>query len=774
MNGLSDLMANQAVYALGWTLLHSLWQVGLIAVVVGSLHLVGRNWSANARYLIALGGLTGAVVVSLGTFIFYLNAINEVLGWADKHSLVAVHILRHSTEASWLFKIKIYLNQHLTQIVAFWGLGFLVYFARYCGSLIYCQRLRYSATESVPEAWSRRIARLSRELGVKKTVVCKLSHRVQSPCVLGHLKPIVLMPVTLLTQLDQDQVEAILLHELAHIRRHDYLVGLCQSLLKTAYFFNPFLLWISSRVDSERENACDDIAVASCKDRMLYARALEAFSTLSANGGLTMAATGTEQHIFTRIQRLFGDGAIKSKPLEGVLASCVIALSCAAVSFNAHAEREELDTQHYSGIRSLSGVETTQLLDEYTKQIVKEDGPLFLSTINVEQRLRAMSRDERAAFVGHLRDRVWQETYATWDRPERFQHLPDDKWLELQRLWLDDNYGHLFAYLEAPARLAEPASFATSDGTPGLQGKVDPTGERMEFVVPLELVKKLQSEERPLGNDRVQILFNARGDLVIQLDTLAGGEPISAAPTYIAEAHAPGDVRASAGEDRKLDVHLGKEFRIVELEAEFVETLLSGAEQSVGNGRLGAQLTKDGNIAIAVEPKRYSANRDQALKYLSSSVWQVSSDMKAEVDKKLAEVPAERKTLLQTPEEWERHRLSLELRWGAPLAEKQWATIKNRVLNSGLDAILNASEDDPHYQALLTNNVFYTMFDGIYVATRVPAPPKDGQVVFDIDHRDVALSDAVEDIRSYCPDNSFSPVLAQDSTPATVPKRCWN
>src|SRR5690606_24285543 len=106
---------------------------------------------------------------------------------------------------------------------------------------------------------------------------------------------------------------------------HDYLVGLAQSLIKTLYFFNWPVLWVSAQIDRERENACDDIAAKGCKSRTFYAETLTRFSALSIDGGLTMAVTGNQNHLLARIQRLFEPSVASRQPFEGVV-TCFLLL----------------------------------------------------------------------------------------------------------------------------------------------------------------------------------------------------------------------------------------------------------------------------------------------------------------------------------------------------------------------------------------------------------------------------------------------------------------
>ena len=140
------------------------------------------------------------------------------------------------------------------------------------------------------------------------------------------------MPIGLLAGISQAQVEIILLHELGHIRRNDYSIGLVQMLLKILFFFNPMALWISSVIDAERENACDDIAVDICKDALFFSKTLNEFAEMNKTPNLSMAMSDNKMHLLNRIQRQLQGRSNISRALEKLVASVVLLVCCAAAS----------------------------------------------------------------------------------------------------------------------------------------------------------------------------------------------------------------------------------------------------------------------------------------------------------------------------------------------------------------------------------------------------------------------------------------------------------
>ncbi len=146
---------------------------------------------------------------------------------------------------------------------------------------------------------------LAARLDLTRTVRLLESTRLQVPVVVGWLRPVLLVPTAVLGGLSPQQLEAVIAHELAHIRRHDYLVNLLQSAVETLLFYHPAVWWVSSAVRTEREHCCDDLAVVACGDAVLYARALTAIETLRHEEmGVAMAVTGSP--LLARVRRLLG------------------------------------------------------------------------------------------------------------------------------------------------------------------------------------------------------------------------------------------------------------------------------------------------------------------------------------------------------------------------------------------------------------------------------------------------------------------------------------
>ncbi|HEX8921671.1 MAG TPA: M56 family metallopeptidase, partial [Pyrinomonadaceae bacterium] len=192
----------------------------------------------------------------------------------------------------------------LPWLVIVWLAGALILSLRFLGGWTSAQRLKRRLTTPGTRDWQETIVRLSMRLRLSRTVRLCESALVEVPTVIGWLRPVILVPMSIWTGLGAQQVEALLAHELAHIRRHDYLVNLLQTAIETLLFYHPMVWWVSRRIRVEREHCCDDLAVAACGDVLGYARALTMLEQLRGRGSEHFAMAATGGSLLKRIRRL--------------------------------------------------------------------------------------------------------------------------------------------------------------------------------------------------------------------------------------------------------------------------------------------------------------------------------------------------------------------------------------------------------------------------------------------------------------------------------------
>jgi beta-lactamase regulating signal transducer with metallopeptidase domain len=260
---------SESAKELGWTLLHSLWQGVAIALALAIV--LGLTRSSRVRYAAACFAML-ALLTGFG-FTLYRLMPREVRHAAavqplplpahpsiDERPVVNAQSWDASAMLPWLAPI--------------WIAGVVLFQLRYLASWMALGRLRRTGVCSAPAAWTETLDGLRARLRMTRPVALLESCLAEVPVVIGHLRPVILIPVGLLAGLPAGQVEAILLHELAHIRRADYLVNLMQTLVEGLLFYHPAVWWISGVIRAERENCCDDLVVFTNHDAREYALAL--------------------------------------------------------------------------------------------------------------------------------------------------------------------------------------------------------------------------------------------------------------------------------------------------------------------------------------------------------------------------------------------------------------------------------------------------------------------------------------------------------------------
>lgn len=290
---------NPILHTLGWTLLHFLWEGLLLGLLAwGALALLQRR-SPAARYGMGLLFLGLMALAPIVTFLMLLPSAPTALPVSAAAPLSAA-----PGALPWTLRLEALLDPGLPLVLALWTAGVALLSLRFAGSLLYLQRLTAASVEPAPAEWHLVIARLSREMGLRRAVRLLRSLRVEAPMVVGWIRPVILVPAAAFTGLSPTQVEAVLAHEMAHIRRHDFLVNLVQSALETLLFFHPAVWWLSSRLRAERELCCDDTAVAFCGDRAAYARALATLEGLRQPAPAQLRVGADGGSLMNRIRRL--------------------------------------------------------------------------------------------------------------------------------------------------------------------------------------------------------------------------------------------------------------------------------------------------------------------------------------------------------------------------------------------------------------------------------------------------------------------------------------
>jgi beta-lactamase regulating signal transducer with metallopeptidase domain len=373
MIDLRELVEQPLLQVLAWTLLHFLWQGAILGLMACILLRVVRPTRSSTRYAIGVATLALMLASSVATFVMLAPraAAREiavagdvtpasapqssgVTGWviADLSASPSARTLLAPPRVSSPLRPQPLGPQTLLLVVATWIAGVLALSFRLLGGWILTRQLARRAVHAVSPSIEAAAGEIAERLRLSRAVAILQSGAVSVPTLVGWVRPVVLLPAAALAGLSPQQLQAILAHELAHVRRHDYLINLLQCVVETLLFYHPAIWWVSAKVREEREHCCDDLAVDVCGDRLMYVSALAELTTLAAHPGFALAAT--DGSLVARVRRLLDrprpdDQPPPAWPTVGVLlltiasATAVIAANDAPASPRQRAETGVLD-----------------------------------------------------------------------------------------------------------------------------------------------------------------------------------------------------------------------------------------------------------------------------------------------------------------------------------------------------------------------------------------------------------------------------------------------
>jgi beta-lactamase regulating signal transducer with metallopeptidase domain len=339
MSGIETLVetigASPAAEAMARALVHFLWQGALVGIVTGGILALLDKSRASTRYAVALGALFLMAALPIATASRLMDRTADPLKSAitaeravsiSPGPVAPASIVASSNSAGEARNFGVSL---LPWIFRLWLAGVAALSLFHLGGWSRVRRLPRQGRPAGQDLQALAPG-LSSRLGIGRAVALLESSSISVPMVVGWLRPVVLIPASVLTGLPPSQLAAVLAHELAHVRRHDYLVNLLQTAVETLLFYHPAVWWMSAQVRRERENCCDDLAVAVCGDRLVYAHALANLEGLRAPASpLILAASGGS--LVGRIRRLAG--APVHRPRRSWMAG-VLALSLAGLGIS--------------------------------------------------------------------------------------------------------------------------------------------------------------------------------------------------------------------------------------------------------------------------------------------------------------------------------------------------------------------------------------------------------------------------------------------------------
>ena len=297
-------LSQSFVPSLGWALLHFVWQGALIGCATAVLLVALRNARPERRYVVACFALLLCVAWPAADFVrMLLDDRNMAAARALPLAAAPAAVLRDAVG------LLAWLQQHLHWIVGAWAACAAALGLRMALGLVWVGRATHGRPAAARQAgddervWQAKLAQLAARCGIDRTVRLRIVDSLASPVTAGFWRPVVLVPAALVTGMPPQLLEALLAHELGHVRRHDYLVNLVQNVIEAVLFYHPAVWWISRRIRHEREQIADDFAARRLGEPRRLAKALSELERLQfSHHHLAQAAAGGD--LMARIRRL--------------------------------------------------------------------------------------------------------------------------------------------------------------------------------------------------------------------------------------------------------------------------------------------------------------------------------------------------------------------------------------------------------------------------------------------------------------------------------------
>ncbi len=328
---MENLLKPEITSALGWTLLHSLWQGLTFAILYFGISRFIT--SSEIKYRLGIGAMLTQFGLAWGT-LFYLGDFtfnNEITVKKLLHYISNYN--NSQKEISYIDTLQYFLTSNLNLIVQIWLVGIIIFFIKLIFNVWAVNRLKTVGLKPVDNQTLNKFNNLIYVLKITKKIEIFESNITLSPIVIGNLKPFILLPIGLTSGLSINELEAILAHEIAHIKRYDFLVNILQSIIEIIFFFNPMIWWISSQVRQEREHCCDDFSVSITGDKMLLVNALAQVETFRINQPLAMAFGKKRTTLLNRIKRILGVNKKENRSIESIIVMVFVSVILGSLMF---------------------------------------------------------------------------------------------------------------------------------------------------------------------------------------------------------------------------------------------------------------------------------------------------------------------------------------------------------------------------------------------------------------------------------------------------------
>ena len=324
---ITELLSHPVLLHIGTWLLHFTWQAGVLGLLLWLVQPLLQRHSAHVRYTACW--LVFALMLVLPSMTL-LHALGEPVPSVEPVTLSVAETpadvtaaplatqptaVLHPEDAFPMPAALTTLYQLRPYLVLLWFIGICVYAGSFRRGLVRTHLLKHTGIPCREDVIARITRRIGDQMGILQRVVVRLTDHIDQPVLIGWVKPVILLPAGLIAGLTPQQIEAILAHELAHVKRHDYALSVLQSLLETIFFFHPAVWWISHRITVEREFCCDDLAVKTMGNKATYLRALVTLETLRTTGlSASPALSMHDGSLLSRVKRLAAGSASSPSP----------------------------------------------------------------------------------------------------------------------------------------------------------------------------------------------------------------------------------------------------------------------------------------------------------------------------------------------------------------------------------------------------------------------------------------------------------------------------
>jgi len=407
--------------ALGWSIVHSLWQGALLYSLLCLIYSLWPETKAKYRYSLAYAAQILLLTLFFSTLFFYCWKLFPSSTTLTKDLTLFSPAEFFTTPVNkWAI-----LERMLPWFSSIYILGLLLQLIFFGNSFSKLRQLRRSGLSEAPIEWLLAFQELRHKLSISKEVILQLSDKVATPLTIGYFKPLILFPVAYAAQMDIRQVESILLHELAHIKRNDYLLNLIKVCIETILFFNPFVWLLSKHIDTEREYACDDMVVEQILSPIIYAQALLAIEEqkhISSNP-YAMSINGKQHHLLHRIKRITKMEKNYINVKQHLIAIAISTLALGALAWTAPTETktEERDTKNTVIIQNKNRI-------LYSEPLIAEEAALPLLTLQTDttkkkSQVVIINRDTVLTLDEQSLSPEIQHIQAYYNSPEWKEHI---------------------------------------------------------------------------------------------------------------------------------------------------------------------------------------------------------------------------------------------------------------------------------------------------------------------------------------------------------------